>query len=198
MSRGLQGVPDNDLVAAVVDRQSESASAELFRRYRKQVYLWCYHIGHDRDEAVDLTQEVFIRVFKGLAGFDGRARFSTWIYQVARNHCLSVVATKKRTWRQHLASLDGVDAADHTYADRLHRAELAGEIDQLLQAAARLMKAAELEAFVLHYRDSLSVKEISRILGCTNVTGARTLIQNARRKFKRLTDAKEWGRETDI
>jgi RNA polymerase sigma-70 factor (ECF subfamily) len=197
MNRGLQGIPDNDLVAAVVGQRSESASAELFRRYRKRVYLWCFNIGHDRDEAVDLTQEVFIRVFNGLAGFDGRARFSTWVYQVTRNHCLSVVATRKRTWRQRLASLEGVDAADHTFADQLHQAELAGEIDQLLRAAAKLMKNDELEAFVLHYRDSLSVKEISRILGCTNATGARTLIQNARRKFKRLTESKERESERD-
>lgn len=198
MSRGLQGETDSQLVAALVSRRSETASTELFRRYRKKVYLWCFSMAHDRDEAVDLTQEVFIRVFQGVAGFDGRCSFSTWVYQVTRNHCLSVMATKKRKWRQRLARLDGedgLDAEDNSLADHLHQAEVAGEIDQLLQAAAKVMKDDELEAFVLHYRDGLAVKEISRTLGCTNVTGARTLIQNARRKFRRLTDRKEWTRE---
>ena len=195
MSRVFQEASDNDLVAAMVGRQSESASTELFRRYRKKVYIWCYNMAHDRDEAVDLTQEVFIRVFKGLAGFDGRSSFSTWVYQITRNHCLSVLSTKKRQWRQRLARLDGIDAEDSTFTDQLHQAEVAGEIDQLLSAAAKVMKEDELEAFVLHYRDGLAVKEISRTLGCTNATGARTLIQNARRKFKRLTDRKEWTSE---
>ena len=54
------------------------------------------------------------------------------------------------------------------------------------------MKDDELEAFVLHYRDGLGVKEITRVLGCENATGARTLIQNARRKFRRMTAGKEY------
>ena len=192
MSRGLQGASDNELVAAMGDGQQEAASTELFRRYRKKVYIWCYNMAHDRDEAVDLTQEVFIRVFKGLAGFDGRCSFSTWIYQITRNHCLSVVATKKRQWRKRLAELDDIEPEDNTFTEQLHQAEVAGQIDQLLAAGAKVMKDDELQAFVLHYRDGLAVKEISRTLGCSNVTGARTLIQNARRKFRRLTDRKEW------
>jgi DNA-directed RNA polymerase specialized sigma24 family protein len=71
--------------------------------------------------------------------------------------------------------------------DELEKMEQAGELDRLLKSAARTMKGEELEAFVLHYRDGMTVKEISRLLKCENQTGARTLIQNARRKFGRLT-----------
>jgi RNA polymerase sigma-70 factor (ECF subfamily) len=151
------------------------------------VYVWCFNLAHDRDEAVDLTQEIFIRAFQGLDGFDGRARFSTWLYQIARNHCLNVVGARKRQWRKSLADLEGVDAPDSGVVDELEKMEQAGELDRLLKSAARTMKREELEAFVLHYRDGMSVKEISRLLKCENQTGARTLIQNARRKFGRLT-----------
>jgi RNA polymerase sigma-70 factor (ECF subfamily) len=187
MERDWQGATDGALVDAIVRQESEAAGTELFRRYRKRVYVWCFNMAHDRDEAVDLTQEIFIRAFQGLEGFDGRARFSTWLYQIARNHCLNVVGARKRQWRKSLADLEGVDAPDPGVVDQLEKMEQAGELDRLLKSAARTMKGEELEAFVLHYRDGMTVKEISRLLKCENQTGARTLIQNARRKFGRLT-----------
>lgn len=196
MRRDWKGASDAELVTAVIHHGSEVASSELFRRHRQKVYIWCFHITHDEEEAVDLTQEVFIRVFKGLSGFDGRSKFSTWLYRVTRNHCLSVVSTRKRKWRRQWAQLDGIEAEDQTFARRLHQTEVAGELDELLAQAGQVMKSEELEAFVLHYRDGLAVKEISRTLRCTNATGARTLIQNARRKFKRLTDRKDGTSET--
>jgi RNA polymerase sigma-70 factor, ECF subfamily len=190
VSQGFQTCTDNELVTKIVEGQSEAASSELFRRYRKKIYIWCFHITHDRDDAVDLTQEIFIRIFRGLAGFDGRARFSTWVFRITRNHCLSVVGTKKDQWRKNLAELDGVEVQDNSFVRSLRQAEVSGEVEQFLAHAGPLMKTNELEAFVLHFRDGLPVKEISRILGCTNASGARTLIQNASRKFRRMVSRK--------
>ncbi len=187
MERDWQGATDAALVDAIVRLGSDEAETELFRRFRRRVYVWCFNLAHDRDEAVDLTQEIFIRAFQGLEGFDGRARFSTWLYQIARNHCLNVVAARKRQWRKRLADLEGVDAPDPRIIDQLEVLERDGELGRLLKSATRIMKREELEAFVLHYRDGMTVKEISRLLKCDNQTGARTLIQNARRKFGRLT-----------
>lgn len=165
---------------------SDAASQELFRRHRQRVYLWCFRMAHDHDEAVDLTQEVFIRAFRSLDGFDGRSSFATWVYRIARNHCLNVLASRRMKWRQRLAQIDDLEVPDPQAAEALHQADIKGELEEVLDRAARLMPPDELDAFVLHYRDGLTVKEITRVLGCTNATGARTLIQNARRKFRRL------------
>ncbi len=189
MSGRLAHTPESELVALVRRQGCEFATAELFRRHRRKVYVWCFNICHDRDEAVDLTQEVFVRAFAGLDGFDGRAGFSTWVYRIARNHCLSVMGTRKRQWRRRLARLDeleGLEPADTAQLEGLHQAEMVDQLRALLERAAQVMKEEELQAFVLHYRDGLSVKEITRMLGCENATGARTLIQNARRKFQRM------------
>ncbi len=177
---------DADLVARIRDHGCEEASNELFRRHRQRVYLWCYRLAHDEDEAVDLTQEVFIRAFGSLDGFDGRASFTTWVYTIARNCCLSALGSRREAWRRRLAQIDDLEVPDQAAAERLRRDELAGELDAVLARAQRLTTPDELDAFVLHYRDGLSVKEITTMLGCTNATGARTLIQNARRKLRRL------------
>ena len=190
MNGRLEHTPEHELVARLRDQDCQHAAAELFRRHRRAVYLWCFNICHDGEEAVDLTQEVFVRAFRGLTGFDGRASFSTWVYRIARNHCLGVTGTRKREWRRRLARLDqleGLEPADTSLLEEMHQAEIADQVDELLARAAQVMKDDELQAFILHYRDGLTVKEITRILGCTNATGARSLIQNARRKFRRMT-----------
>lgn len=170
----------------------DAAAEEIFRRYRKRVYLWCHGYSHDVDEAVDLTQEVFIKVFGGLDGFRSGARLSTWIYTVARNHCLGRLTLQGEQWRRRLATLDGVDVPDQGVARLVRERDREGQLEVLLDRARQRMKEEELQAFVLHYRDGLAVGEITRILGCTNATGARTLIQNARRKFRRMTSGKEY------
>jgi RNA polymerase sigma-70 factor (ECF subfamily) len=187
MNRDRPEPSDEQLAARLAVTDDEVASDELYRRFRRRVYLWCHGYCHDRDEAVDLTQEVFIKVFTHVGAFDRRARFATWVYAIARNHCLGRLSRQGTKWRRRLATLEGFDVEDQRCTEELRQAELQGSLERVLQRARSRMKNDELEAFVLHYRDGLTVNEITQTLGCTNATGARTLIQNARRKFRRLT-----------
>ena len=196
MSRDFLALTDEEL-AGCLSRNGgkdcgEGPCEELFRRYRQRIYLWCHGYCHDVDEAVDLTQEIFIRIFDGIDSYGGRSRLSTWIYTIARNHCLGRMARQGDRWRKRLLPLEDVDAPDTGFARLLRQKEQENRLDSLLDRARSRMKDDELEAFVLHYRDGLGVKEITRVLGCENATGARTLIQNARRKFRRMTAGKEY------
>jgi RNA polymerase sigma-70 factor (ECF subfamily) len=203
VDRDLRTASDEELVAILAAAPAETggmpgeegASAELFRRYRKKVYLWCFGYTHDLEEAVDCTQEIFIKLFRSAAGFEGRARFATWVYRVTRNHCLGLLARRSQRWRQRLVPLDEVDAADTSWLSGLREAELKNGLEKVLLVARRSMEEQELQAFVLHYRDGLTVNEITRVLGCENLTGARTLIQNARRKFRRLVELRGFSHD---
>jgi RNA polymerase sigma-70 factor (ECF subfamily) len=182
----LEALTDEGLVSKMVSEGSEEAAGELFGRYRQKVYLWCFGYTRNAEDALDYTQEIFIKVFRGAHSFAGRARFSTWVYRIARNHCLAELARKRDLWRRRSVPIEGNEEADTAFLDHLRETEMKGELDRLLSEAARRMKPEELQAFVLHYREGLTVKEITRILRCENVTGARTLIQGARRKFRRM------------
>jgi len=174
-------------------KPSDELFAELFRRYSKRIYLWSFNYTHDVEEAIELSQEIFIRIFENIRRFSGLSRFSTWAYQVTRNHCLGELSKKRVQWRKRLHSLeDGKDAEanDRVFYDRIDAIE---DLERILEAAKGHMETEELEAFLLHYREGLTVNEITRILGCENVTGARTLIQNARRKFDRLIQERGFG-----
>jgi RNA polymerase sigma-70 factor (ECF subfamily) len=195
VDRRLRSSTDEELVALLAlaagggdGQEAEEASAELFRRYRRKIYLWCFGYTHDVEEAVDCTQEIFVKLFRSVPGFEGRSRFATWVYRITRNHCLGRLARQGEQWRRRLLPLDDSDARDTSWLAELRQAELKGEVERVLTRARRAMNEDELEAFVLHYRDGLTVGEITRVLGCDNLTGARTLIQNARRKFRRLVE----------
>ena len=71
--------------------------AVLVRRYQRQVLATCFRMLGDWQEAEDQAQEVFIRVYRGIRHFEGRAKFSTWLFQVAVNACRT--ALKKRARR---------------------------------------------------------------------------------------------------
>jgi RNA polymerase sigma-70 factor (ECF subfamily) len=186
----LQSMSDEELATHIAGAASEEAYTELFNRYRRRVYLWCFNYTHEQEEAVDLAQEVFIKLFRGIDRFAGRSRLSTWVYQVARNHCLGELGKSGRKWRKRLVSIEGEDMLQIADEDVYEAFDAGGDVDRIIESAKGILTNDELDAFVLHYREGLTVREITALLRCDNVTGARTLIQNARRKFRRVIDEK--------
>ena len=64
------------------------AFGELISLYEKKIYNYCLRLTNRREDAEDLTQEVFVRVYKALKGFKGNSQFSTWIFRIAHNICI--------------------------------------------------------------------------------------------------------------
>ena len=85
---------ETDADAALVDRYLSgdmSAFDELMIRYERQVYRVCYRFVENRDDAKDLAQEVFIKVFEHLPSFRRESSLKTWLYRIAMNHCINHV-----------------------------------------------------------------------------------------------------------
>jgi len=77
--------------------------AELVKRYEKKIYNLAYRIMGNREDASDVLQETFLQVFKKLAGFKGKAKFSTWLYRITVNMCLM---RKRKRKKREIVSLD--------------------------------------------------------------------------------------------
>ena len=186
MIERIRSAPDEALASEIARKPSDELCAELFRRYEKRIYLWSFNYTHDVEEAVELSQEIFIKIFQNIGSFAGLSRFSTWAYQVTRNHCLGELSKKRVQWWKRLHSIEEDTSAEVLETEFFAKVDALRDLERILEAARGCMETGELEAFVLHYREGLTVNEITKILGCENVTGARSLIQNARRKFARL------------
>ncbi len=89
-------------------RGEEAAFAEILGRYRGVIYNLCYRMTHNSEDARDLAQEVFIKVFGLLDRFDENYAFSSWLFRIATNHCIDHL----RRNRLRFLSLDGVPGKD--------------------------------------------------------------------------------------
>ena len=101
------GPEDAELVARVQDGDA-SAWGPLLERREGQIYATCRRMVSDHETARDLTQDVLVKLIEKIGGFDGRAKFSTWMTRITINHCISHL--RKQRLRRH-ASLDSTSRA---------------------------------------------------------------------------------------
>jgi len=161
--------------------EGDRCANELFERHYSRVAYWCLRFSGDRDSAADLAQEIFARAHRALKDFQGQSKFSTWLYTIARNHCLN--AAKSRSIRpievgeEALAELPGDDSTGE--GERESSGRLA---HQVLNEA---LDETERRVFTLHFGDELTLAAITRVLGLKNESGAKAYIVSAKRKLNR-------------
>src|SRR3954453_1443318 len=134
------GVREATLVQRCASRD-ETACAELVAEHQRMVMQLAVNLLGDRDEAMDLSQEVFLRVFRTISRFRGQSTLRTWIYRIAVNQARN----RPRFWRRrHRADQVSLDAHVASHGDPLSSASLGP--DRLLaqkELAARLKRALD-------------------------------------------------------
>ncbi len=160
--------------------RGRAAASCLLGRHQQRVYLWCRRYVRDHDQALDLAQEVLLSAYRAMAGFEGRSRFSSWLFAIARNKCLNAVRAK-RLFVDDDADPDTIDSDAPLPEATL---ELEQDHERLRGVLARHLDPPEREALWLSVAERLSVDEITRVMGLGNATGARGLLQKARRRLR--------------
>jgi RNA polymerase sigma factor (sigma-70 family) len=163
------------------DSLGENLFGELFRRYHTRVASWCLRFTRNRGRALDLAQEVFFRAYRHRHGFRGDSRFSTWLYSITRNHCLSAL-------RKIADPADAGDIIPLRLQDSsttppdiaIERKQRHREMWRLIGVA---LEPTEARVMALHYGYELPLAAITRELALTNPSGAKAYVVNARRKL---------------
>lgn len=175
---------DGDLVrkvqSGVGTPDGRAAAEELFARYRKPVYLMCFRYVKSHDRALDVSQDVLLRAFERLDSFDHRSEFSCWLFTIARNRCLNVLRSIK-LWEDDGSDPDYIPAGG-AGPDRL--VEEREEEERMLELIRKTLEPDEQKALWLRCFEKVPVDEISRLLGVESASGARALLQRARRKLR--------------
>ena len=161
--------------------RGRQAAAILLKRYRANVYRWCRHLLRNDELALDVSQEVLLAAYENLGRFGERARFSSWLFAIARNRCLSQL----RKVRPSTDSDDVLDRLPSGAGTPLGDLEQQDEEDALLRRLAECLTPREQEAVWLKCVEGYSVDEITEMLAIDGTTGARSVLQNARRKLRR-------------
>jgi RNA polymerase sigma-70 factor (ECF subfamily) len=181
-----RSLSDEDMIVAYREGWGpgtrENAADELFRRHQARIARWCCRFTRDRDSASDLAQEILLRAYRNLDNYRGECRFSTWLYVIARNLCMSALQKRAteplwvaKTYATELPDLAATDVYTQVELEQSRRRSWRFILDTLDRTEARVM--------MLHYGQELSLSEVSRILGLTNKSGAKAYIVSARRKL---------------
>lgn len=169
----------------------EEAFEEIYRRFADLVYNLALRLSNDPEEAADLSQEVFLRIYRHLGKFRGKSTLKTWIYRVALNHCRSRLGRKRRSEplseeTERTLSDPGRGPEQHALADDAHR--------RVAEALARL-PAPFAEAVALRDLEGLSYQEIAEVLE-VRIGTVRSRIARGRDRLRDALEDLETSRET--
>lgn len=152
----------------------------LVQRYQTRITANCRYITRQPDDAEDLAQEVFVKVFFGMDRFESRSSFRTWIQRIKVNHCLNHVKKSSRVVVQDLgdAGLEelGVEPTAERRMNRIDDRERIGEILDSLSDTLRI-------PLILRDMDRLSYQEIAETLG-VGLSAVKMRIKRAREEFR--------------
>ncbi len=159
----------------------------LFEKYRVPIFNFLYRmLNRQRGLAEDLLQEIFMKVFGAREYYEPRARFSTWLFTIARNHCLNLVRSRRYLEAKDTVSLDtrasenGSRLADNLPARDEGQDPLAQqEVREVLERVIAVLPENYREVFLLHAVEGFTHQEISEILNMNPAT-VRTHYHRAR------------------
>jgi len=156
------------------------AAGDLLMRYRGLVYAWCRRMVGDPDRALDLAQDVLLKAWRALPGFQSHSRFSSWLFSIARNECLSALRPRSLTADPRVDPLTVLVEHEDPPALLVTREEE----DALVGLFREHLNPVEQDAIWLRCFERLSVADVTRLLALTNVSGARSVLQSAREKLR--------------
>jgi RNA polymerase sigma-70 factor, ECF subfamily len=183
-------VRDLDVDLELVERHrygDARAFNEVYARFEDMVYNLSYRLAGNREEAADLTQEIFLRVFRHLGSFGGRSTLKTWIFRIAVNHCRDRLSR----WHpptQPIGEESGEGVA--VYADPSRGpGELAVAADDKRRVEQALIRLPQVfrEVVVLRDIEGLSYEEIADVLG-VRIGTVRSRIARGRDQLRTLLE----------
>ncbi len=178
MSTGLN---DNEIISKVLSGDHQ-AYAIIVNRYQNYVFTLTLRMIKSREDAEEVAQDVFIKAYKYLADFRGASKFTTWLYTIVNNTCITFLRKKKL----NIQSLDN----EHVFAtaDNIDSGMRANMVEQKSKAAMvndaiGLLGSDDAQIITLFYKGEQSLEEIAEILGLETNT-AKVRLHRARTRLK--------------
>ncbi len=159
---------------------ARDAAAELLGRYRKRVYIWCFRFVNDHETAMDLAQDVLFNAYRSLNSFQGDSRFSSWLYAITRNRCFNELR------RPAIFSETPVELHDRAAEvdDPAERMIQRYDEERILELIRRHLDTEEQNALWLRCFERMPIDAITTVLAIEQPSGARGVLQRARRKLR--------------
>ena len=172
---------DQDILELLSDQETPTASFNLlFERYHKKVYWHARRMVLDHEDADDITQNIFIRIWNGLPTFRGDCKLSSWIYRITVNETLNFVQRKKL--KSALSFKDYEEVLSNRLLDETYKGS---SIEQNFQKALLTLPTKQRQVFLLRYYDNMPYETMSEALG-TSVGALKASYHHASNKIEKF------------
>jgi len=175
------GQSDTEIISRVL-KGEHNAYAELVNRYQNYVFTLTLRFIKSREDAEEVSQDIFVKAYRSLADFRGASKFSTWLYTIVNTTCITFLRKKKL----EVHSLDNekvfevADSQDSGF--RANLVEQKSKVNMVTRAIA-MLNPDDAEVITLFYKAEQNLEEIGRILGLeTNTVKVR--LHRARQRLK--------------
>ncbi len=175
------GPSDSEIISLVL-KGDHNAYALLVERYKSYVFTLTFRFTKNREDAEEVSQDIFVKAYRSLADFKGTAKFSTWLYTIVNTTCITFLRKK----RLDIRSLD--DEKTFEVADSLDSGLRANQVEQksrltMVNQAIAMLNPDDAEIITLFYKNEQSLEEIGHILG-VEVNTAKVRLHRARTRLK--------------
>lgn len=179
-----ENASDTELIGAALAGSEESFD-RLMERYQRFVYKLAYGFGRNHDNALDLTQTIFLKVYTKLALFRGQSSFRTWLAKVAYHEGVSWQRANRRHAEGHEELVELTDTKRASQDDEVLKNE---RRQMVLGGLARLNRRYR-TAVELRYFHDMGPREIAAVLGCSEGVAKNALFRGVRSLKSQLADA---------
>ena len=183
---------DTDLIIQA-QKGNQNAFEELVYRYDRSVFSIALKYSNNEDDAKDLYQEVFIRVYRSIKGFRFQSEFSTWLFRITTNVCLTYKSRSKEHLRVSIdKDFDDEENEFSTTKELVYDGSSPEEISsgadlgEMVNAAVESLSPKQKMTFVLKHYEGYKIREIAEMLNCKEGTVKKYLfdaIKNLRKKL---------------
>jgi RNA polymerase sigma-70 factor (ECF subfamily) len=174
---------------------NQHAFRVLVERHSKPVFRLAFRMTGNEHDAEDVVQETFLRAYKQLQRFDGRAAFGTWLYRICANCSLDLIRARKSRKEQQTSL---ADEPAGQWLERIatsdpspERLTQSGQIAALIEPVLKTLTETERTAFVLRHYEGCDIEEIARIMG-VRANAAKHSVFRAVQKVRRALEP-AWG-----
>ncbi len=190
-----QDFSDIELIAKVCNGQ-QHLYALLVDKYKNYVFTLCYRILQNRENAEEAAQDTFIKTYRQLHSYKGDAKFSTWLYTIARNTCFTFLRKKKLPaysldeYGGNLLPGEPADNSINTHYNQAFR-------QQLINNAYKQLPAEDVTILTLFYNHEQKIDEIAQVMQL-EANNVKIKLFRARQKLKTILEKKFAGEIKNI
>jgi RNA polymerase sigma-70 factor (ECF subfamily) len=164
----------------------DAAFEQIMREYGTRVLRLVTFLVKERNVAEDITQDVFVKVYRNLPRFRGQSTMQTWIYRIAVNECKGYLRSWafRKIWPGSWIKVGSDASTEHVVMKQYERDELVEQVQSLPPMYRQVI--------VLHYYADLSIAEVANVLSVSEGS-VRTRLHRARQQLKkRMGEGREW------